>query len=44
MKLVTIRHQDRRKVGAIRPGESVVLLEDVLGLPVDDMLSVLPDI
>ena len=45
MKLVTIKHQDRRKVGVIQPGtESVWLLEDVLGLPVDDMLSVLPDI
>ena len=45
MKLVTIKHQDRRKVGVIQSGtESVWLLEAVLGLPVDDMLSVLPDI
>jgi 2-keto-4-pentenoate hydratase/2-oxohepta-3-ene-1,7-dioic acid hydratase in catechol pathway len=45
MKLMTIRHEERRKVGVIRLGtETVWLLEDVLGLPVDDMLSVLPDI
>ncbi len=43
MKLVTIRPDGRRKVGVLAAGERVVLLESVLGLPVDDMLSVLPD-
>ena len=45
MKLVTIRHQGHRKVGAIRPGtDRIWLLEEMLGRPVGDMLSIIPEL
>ena len=45
MKLVTIRHQGHRKVGAIRPGtDRIWLLEEMLGRPVGNMLSIIPEL
>ncbi len=45
MKLVTIRHQGHRKVGAIRPGtDRIWPLEEMLGRPVGDMLSIIPEL
>lgn len=45
MKLVTIRHRNHRKVGVIRPeANRIWLLEETLGRPVDDMLSIIPQL
>ena len=45
MKLVTIKHQGHRKVGAIRPGtDRIWLLKEMLGRPVGDMLSIIPEL
>jgi 2-keto-4-pentenoate hydratase/2-oxohepta-3-ene-1,7-dioic acid hydratase in catechol pathway len=45
MKLMTISHQGHRKVGAIRPGtDRIWLLERMLGRPVGDMLSIIPEL
>ena len=45
MKLVTIKHQGHRKVGAIPPGaDRIWLLEEMLGRPVGGMLSIIPEL
>ncbi len=45
MKLVTITYRGNRKVGAIRPELGRIwLLEQMLGRPVGDMLSIIPEL
>jgi 2-keto-4-pentenoate hydratase/2-oxohepta-3-ene-1,7-dioic acid hydratase in catechol pathway len=45
MKLVTVTHQGKAKVGAIRPETGRIwLLEQMLGRPVGDMLSIIPQL